>query len=400
MKVPRSLISYVLLLSLPVVLEAAGYVRLTPILTYAYIMSVYALSFSMPLRYLGLLNFGHALFFGFGAYVTVYQLIWLAMPYPIAILVALPTGMLLGICLALISRKAFRGIPFAFLSLTVLLIVYSLYRRRELRSISGSEQGLQILPPEILSSEAVPILSTIVFAALLTMYTGRLLKGDPRSGVSGVIESPPGVTATRQSRSLLIASTVTILYILVAASLVGVVLSKPGPYRVTINLYIVSLTVLYLSYMLLDSISRSPIALSWIIIRDNEVRAGTMGYNVFALKAVALAISGTLASTAGGLYIAYSLGVSPERAFNPLLSVYGLIYCVVGGLYTLEGPIVGAVLVTLIENYLADYLGGWSQVFTGLLFITAMLFLPQGVAQHAVYILKKSAASLQRAIER
>jgi len=400
MRVPGSLISYILLLSLPVVFEAVGYVRLTPILTYAYIMSVYALSFSVPLRYLGLLNFGHALFFGFGAYITAYQLLWLAIPYPIAVLVALLVGLLLGICLALISRKAFRGIPFAFLSLTVLLIVYSLYRRRELRSISGSEQGLQILPPEILSSEAVPFLSTVVFAALLTIYVGRILKGFPRSGVSGAMESLSRDTATRQGGPLLIASAIAILYILVAASLVEVVLSKPGPYRVTINLYVVSLTVLYLSYILLDSLSKSPIALSWIIIRDNEVRAGTMGYNVFTLKAIALAISGALASTAGSLYIAYSLGVSPERAFNPLLSVYGLIYCVVGGLYTLGGPIVGAVLVTLIENYLADYLGGWSQVFTGLLFITAMLFLPQGVAQHAVYILKKSAASIQRAIER
>ncbi|MEM1610931.1 MAG: branched-chain amino acid ABC transporter permease [Sulfolobales archaeon] len=380
MRYPGSLLLFIVLLLLPVILEGIGVARLIPILTYAYIMSIYALSFSLLLGYLGLLNFGHAIFFGLGAYVTTYQLIWLGIPYFPAIIVSASIGSLVGVAIAFIAKKAFRGVPFAFITLTLLLIVYFLYRRRELRAISGSEQGLIIQIPEVFTSTLIPIISILAFSIMLINTfilgsAGRLRLGDLHRF------SPRRGRVFLQS-SVLLVCLICIIYALALVSIITSIASRPGPFRISINIYIAALTILYLSYILLKELSYTPLTLAWIAVRDNEVRAETMGYNSFAMKTIALSISGALGAISGSLYILYSQGVNPDTTFSPLISVYGLIYSIIGGLYTMEGPIIGAILVTIVERYLSDYLGGWNMVVTGILFIVIMMLLPMGITPY------------------
>ncbi len=364
---------YVLLLAAPLLFDYIAVVRLVTILSYAYIMSIFALSFSILLSYLGLLNFGHALFFGFGAYMTAYQLLWLGVPYPIAIIISALIGSLLGIAVAFVTRKAFRGIPFAFITLTVQLIVYFLYRRRELRFISGSEQGLLIPLPEIFANVFIPLISVIVISILITECIYDLKREFSEN------------LANNRSRYiyLLWIISLSIIYVIILHTIMLMLSSRSGPYRVSFNLYVMSLTLLFIVYMFLKKILNTNLALVWIAIRDIEVRAETMGYNTFKLKAYALALTGFVAALSGGLYIIYSQTINPDTAFSPLVSVYGLIYSVVGGLYLIEGSIVGALTVTIIERYLTDFLGGWNVVITGILFITIIIFLPRGVSYYS-----------------
>jgi branched-chain amino acid transport system permease protein len=151
----------------------------------------------------------------------------------------------------------------------------------------------------------------------------------------------------------------------------------------------ISLTSLYLIYISLKSLIKRPIAVAWVTIRDNETRAETLGYNSFMLKAIALVISGTIASLSGGLYILYSQNINPDTAFSPLLSVYGLVYSIIGGVYMIEGPIVGATLVTILEKYLSDFVGGWSVVATGIIFIAVVLYMPKGLSYYLWHALNK-----------
>jgi ABC-type branched-subunit amino acid transport system permease subunit len=375
MRDPRYLISYAILLSLPPIFEILGIARLTSILAYSYIMSIYALSFALLLGYLGLLNFGHALFFGIGAYVTTYQILWAGVPYPLAMLASMLIGGLAGAGAAFISRKAFRGIPFAFITLTLLLIVYFLYKRRELRAISGSEQGLLVPTPQMFVSPLIPIMASLIIIAYMVViliesrHRGIVASGTSR--VSGTYLSRNNVTWLSAAALILSVST----YILTIGQM-----SKPEPYRVSANLYIVALITLYLVHMAIKMITETPVALIWIAIRDSEARAETMGYSSFSYKTLGLVIAGCFASLSGSLYISYSSNINPERAFNPILSIYGLIYSIIGGLYPIEGPILGAILVSIIENFLADYMGGWSLVIIGVAFIVIIWLLPNGLA--------------------
>jgi len=249
MRNPASLLLFIVLLILPILLEGIGVARLIPILTFAFIMSIYALSFSLLLGYLGLLNFGHAVFFGLGAYITAYQLMWLGISYLLAIIVSASIGSLVGVAIAFITKKASRGVPFAFITLTLLLIVYFLYRRRELRAISGSEQGLIIQLPEVFTSTMIPIISILAFSIMLIRAFNRGFTG--LSHLKSIDSFLPRRERAFPRSSLLLACIICIIYVLALVFLISAIASRPGPFRISINVYIVSLTILYLIYILL-----------------------------------------------------------------------------------------------------------------------------------------------------
>lgn len=372
MRITLLAIIYALLSLMPLALESMGISRLIPILTYGYIMSLYALSFSLLLGYLGLLNFGHALFFGIGAYLTAYQIMWWGIPYLLAVLVSMILGAVAGILLSLIAKRAFGGIPFAFISLTALLMIYMLYRRRELRAISGSEQGLLIPIPGLFKSILIPYipLTITVILAMVCIYIVLRARRHYQGGSS---------TTPRPS----IASLILLLFFVPALTLpIENTAGKSEVLRVSLNLYLLSLTVLIATIIVVRRMLESPLGFVWISIRDNEPRATSLGYDVFLYKAIAMSISGAIAAMSGSLYTVYAFNINPERTFNPLLSVYGLIYSLIGGLNPIEGSVVGTIAVTLIERFVTDYAGGWSLVFVGALFIAIVLAMPQGIAYY------------------
>ncbi len=363
---------YALLSLLPLLLESMGVSRLISILTYGYIMSIYAVSFSLLLGYLGLLNFGHALFFGVGAYFTAYQIMWWGVPYLLAIPISMILGAAAGILISLMARRAFGGIPFAFISLTALIMIYMLYRRRELRAISGSEQGLLVPVPEIFRSTVMPYITLTVTSALaiasiyMAIRTRRHRPGERSASL------------VRSTAPAILALLLLPIFTLTIENIAG----KSEALRVSPNLYIFSLTLLIAVILAMKRILESPLGLVWVSIRDNEARAASLGYDVFIYKATAMSISGAVAALSGSLYAVYAFNINPERTFDPLLSVYGLIYSLIGGLYPIEGSVVGAIAVTLIERFVADYAGGWSLVFVGALFIAIVLAMPRGIAYY------------------
>ncbi len=374
MRILKLALAYALLSLLFLILDAVGLVRLVPILTYAYIMSVFALSFALLLGYLGLLNFGHALFFGLGAYITAYQLMWYNIPWFITILTSLIVGASVGVVFALIVRKAFSGIPFAFITLTVLMVVYFLYRRRELREISGSEQGLLITIPEVFKSTIISYIPIVFVSAIVLISLYLMLKRPHEHLNSGT--------------KILLVVVIALIPLLVL--LPTTIAERDSSLKISPNLYIVSLTLMILSYSVLEKILKTPLGTIWVSIRENELRMESLGYNTFLYKTIAMAISGALAAMSGSIYTVYAYNINPDRTFSPLLSVYGLIYTIIGGVYPIVGPILGAVLVTIAERFVADYVGGWSLVFVGGLFISIIMVMPHGI----IFYVKKPRAMI------
>ena len=124
---------------------------------------------------------------------------------------------------------------------------------------------------------------------------------------------------------------------------------------------------------------RSRRGLALAAIRDNEAASGSIGIDSLAAKLwVYVAASGG-ASLVGALVFFQTARISPDAAFSVTdFTAYVLFVVVIGGIGTIEGPIVGAVILYLMRNALAD-LGPVYLMALGALAILAMLFFPRGL---------------------
>jgi urea transport system permease protein len=114
-------------------------------------------------------------------------------------------------------------------------------------------------------------------------------------------------------------------------------------------------------------------------VRDNDVRAEFMGYNVANYRIFVFCVSAFMAAAAGAMYAAW-VGIISFLDTGPLFSVEGVIWTAVGGRATLIGPFVGAFLVRGLEFLLSgSWFANYWQVFMGILFIAVVLWIPDGL---------------------
>ena len=108
-------------------------------------------------------------------------------------------------------------------------------------------------------------------------------------------------------------------------------------------------------------------------IRDNDVRAEFMGYNVANYRIFVFCVSAFMAAAAGAMYAAW-VGIVSFLDAGPLFSVEGVIWTAVGGRATLIGPFLGAFLVRGREFLLSgSWFANYWQLFMGILFIAVVL---------------------------
>lgn len=128
---------------------------------------------------------------------------------------------------------------------------------------------------------------------------------------------------------------------------------------------------------LVDRLVHSKIGRAWIAIRENEILASSLGIGSFRYSMIAFVIGAGLAGISGTLYAHYARFISPELiAFHQTITL--LVMVVLGGKGTVYGPVVGAVIFTVLPEYLrvADELR--LPIF-GLLLILLVLFIPKGL---------------------
>ncbi len=114
-------------------------------------------------------------------------------------------------------------------------------------------------------------------------------------------------------------------------------------------------------------------------IRDNDVRAEFMGYNVANYRIFVFCVSAFMAATAGAMYAAW-VGIVSFLDTGPLFSVEAVIWTAVGGRATLIGPFLGAFLVSGLEFLLSgSWFANYWQLFMGALFIAVVLWIPDGI---------------------
>jgi len=271
------------------------------ILTDVLIFGLFALSLDLIMGYTGMVSFGHAAYFGLGAYGSALVLIHFGQPIPVALLAG---ALLAGVIAAPVGWFSTRatGIYFAMLTLAFAQLLYTVaYKWRDL---TGGSDGIAGVPKT-------------------TLFWGGPSLASPRA-----------------------------FYFVVAGAVV-------------------------LSLVLCRELTRSPFGRALQAIRENERRFVALGRDPRPFKLVVFVIAAVFAGLAGALFAPFRGFASPEVMFW-VLSGQGLMMVITGGIGTLVGPIVGAMVFILVQEILSSYTEHW-MIFTGAIFVLMVIFLPGGL---------------------
>ena len=292
---------------------------LTFLITMLY-LGLFAMSFDFISGYTGYLSFGHAAFFGTGAYFVVLAAngqipgIPGGTPFMITMLLGAALAFLVALAIGAVSFRL-TGVYFAMITLGFAQVIYEAIRHwgyvssnpREGATIAG--EGLAIGVP---------------FVDALQVRVGRLA-GDSFENLLGL-----GID---------VSATMVSYYALAAVVLV--------------------------CYFAMQRIIHSPFGAVMIAIRDNEERAEAIGYDVFWFKMGAFAASAFFAGIAGAIFAAFYRSVSPDNSFFFLVTADALIVTIIGGIGTLAGAMFGAVFHEWLGDVLSSESGGLAPYLRG-----------------------------------
>ena len=147
--------------------------------------------------------------------------------------------------------------------------------------------------------------------------------------------------------------------------------------------YYLALALAALSVVVVAVLGNSRIRLGMQAVREDEEAAEASGVGALSLKLIALVLSTGLAGLAGGLFAYYHISYYPSHPFSPSWTFDALLMTFIGGVGTLHGPVLGAVLYVYLKEYLAVRWVDFHLLIFGVLFISVVLLLPGGLVQAA-----------------
>jgi len=305
-------------LAMLVLLALAPTVAYPVFLMKALCFALFACAFNLLIGYVGLLSFGHALYFGWAGYVSAHLAKigkltlpywaggwhWFVIPLPplspeLAILGGTATAAVLGLIAGALAIRR-QGIYFAMITLALAQMMFFFAVQAP---FTGGEDGIQAVP---------------------------------RGHLFGLIDL----------------SNQTTLYYVVLVLFLG-------------------------CFLLIYRIIHSPFGEVLKAIRENEPRAISLGYKTDRYKLMAFVLSAALAGAAGATKaIVFQLASLTDVHWT--MSGEVVLMTLVGGLGTVFGPVIGAFVIVSMENYLAEF-GQWITVIQGVIFIACVLLFRRGV---------------------
>jgi branched-chain amino acid transport system permease protein len=209
--------------------------------------------------------------------------------------------------------------------------------------------------------------------------------------VAAALAVPIGLVALRTRRHTFVVVTIAIFFIFQLAAFnlhftggtsgiefpiaVFPVASYNNPF------YYVAAIILVLTVAMSWAVRRSRFGLQLLAIRDDEDRALGLGVRTRRVKLTAFVLSAFPVGMVGGLYF-YFLGQAfPSTAYDPLFDVSLALMGFLGGIGTLTGPLLGALVLESLKQYLTQSISGTGTylIAYGVLFLVVILLLPRGV---------------------
>jgi branched-chain amino acid transport system permease protein len=128
-------------------------------------------------------------------------------------------------------------------------------------------------------------------------------------------------------------------------------------------------------------VMRSKIGLSLVSVRADEDKARGIGVRVTGVKLLAFCVSVGIVTMVGGVWAYYESFIYPQFAVDPLITIAIVLMTFLGGRGTLWGPVLGAFVLELSQQYLAYHLGAskFYLIAYALVFLVVMLLLPRGI---------------------
>jgi ABC-type branched-subunit amino acid transport system permease subunit len=207
-----------------------------------------------------------------------------------------------------------------------------------------------------------------------------------------VFSIPLGMLALRVRKYAFSITTISLMFIfqLLAYNLTGLTSGSAGiflpvpPWQSNLYdlpFYYVSLLLLLVAIFVAWRVRHSQYGLGLLAIRDDEDRAFSLGVMANQYKLVAYMISAFFVGLAGAMFGYFVGSVLPQFTFDPIVDVNITTIAFLGGLGTLSGPLLGAVLVVPLQQYLLLQFGGESLnlILFGFFLLLVLLFLPKGI---------------------
>jgi len=293
---------WVLLLTMPYWMGAIG--GYTELATRVIVLGLAAMALNFLLGFTGVLSFGHAAYFGLGAYGAAMTIKYIVPSTPLAIVVGVAVGTLAAAIIGALIVKL-RGVYFAMVTIAFGQVFYFITFRWN--SVTGGDDGL----------------------------TGW----------------------HRQPLDLGFAQ-----------------------FQIGTNdkaFYYFALVLFAVAVGIMAMLLRSPFGRTLLAIRENERRARFLGIPVERHIWISFVISCLFASLAGTLYSLLSNFTDP-RALHWSLSGNFVIMAVLGGMRSFWGPLLGAGIFVVLQDYVSSHTENWMSVI-GLSFVLVVLFFPRGV---------------------
>jgi branched-chain amino acid transport system permease protein len=210
--------------------------------------------------------------------------------------------------------------------------------------------------------------------------------------LAALVGLPIAAIAMRTRADVFAIVTITLLFVLqtLAFNLHGLTGGAqgasiaPAPFSVSTYewpFYQALLVLLAVAMGLTWATMRSKVGLSLAAVRADEDKAVGIGVHVQAVKLLTFCVSVGLTAMVGGVWAYYEGFIYPQFAVDPLITIAIVLMTFLGGRATLWGPIIGAFVLELAQQYLAYSLGG-SQFYLiayALVFLVVMLVLPRGI---------------------
>jgi branched-chain amino acid transport system permease protein len=293
---------WAVLLTMPYWLGAVG--GYTELGSRVLVLGLAAMSLNFLLGFTGVLSFGHAAYFGLGAYGVGMTLKYLVPSTPLAVLVGVLTGAVAAAVIgAMIVRL--RGVYFAMVTIAFGQVFFFIAFRWN--SVTGGDDGL----------------------------TGW----------------------SRQALTL-------------GQWVIDIQGNDKAFYYFTLVLFAVAVGIMAL-------LLRSPFGRTLLAIRENERRARFLGLPVEQHIWLSFVISCLFVALAGALYALLNNFTDP-RALRWDQSGNFVIMAVLGGMRSFWGPLIGAAIFVLLQDYVSSHTENWMS-FIGLFFVLIVLFFPRGV---------------------
>lgn len=297
-------------------------------------------SYDLLIGYTGIVSFAHTMFFGFGAYGAAIALKQMGPGWDavaIGALAGVVVSIIVAIAVGLLSLRV-KAIFFAMITLATASV--ALVLASQLSQFTGGEDGITYRAPDLFKTAT------------------KLMVDD-----DGKVVRWFGVKLNGKLAAYYFVFATSLLLFLAMLRLVG-----------------------------------SPIGTVLKAIRENEARAEAIGYRVVAYRTFVFCVAAIVASLAGTIYAVWLKYTGPDTALSFAIMIDILLMVVIGGMGTMWGAVIGAVLMVMAQYYLRDLMGTAAEAvanvpilpyvldpdrwlfWLGIIFILLVYFFPKGIA--------------------